>query len=417
MRGQAQLPKADQQCKASQSAASWKRPYSSGMKVLVLCEQYVPAFKGGGSIRTLEAMVEAVPPGIEVAVLTNDKDLGSPNRLLVERNQWTVRNNISVYYVSIDKPWKWGRSWLAARRWHPDVIYMNSFFSLKFSILAQILAQIHWWRGSLMVIAPGGEMNIGALALKANKKRLFLQLYKLLKLSDKLIWHASSQDEVTSIRSVFDAKSIIVRENETLLPVKADPPALAGGKVLRAVFLSRISPIKGLDVVLRALKRTSQPVILDIYGPDEDAVYAAKCRLIAQEMPAGVSVEFCGTVGADNVRRVLSKYELFLAPTDGENFGHTIAEALSVSCPVMCTPYTPWTRRLQAGGGVVVANREVAAWAEAIDQYASLSIGERDSRRVLSGRAYLEWRVEEKGPHILDLIFAEHRRINGQSRA
>jgi glycosyltransferase involved in cell wall biosynthesis len=39
---------------------------------------------------------------------------------------------------------------------------------------------------------------------------------------------------------------------------------------------------------------------------------------------------------------ILSKYEAFILLTKGENFGHSIYEALSVGTPVIITNKTPW---------------------------------------------------------------------------
>ena len=77
-----------------------------------------------------------------------------------------------------------------------------------------------------------------------------------------------------------------------------------------------------------------------------------------------------------------------LMPTAGENFGHVIAEALSVSCPVMCTPATPWTECLTAGGGLVVDTLEPHDWRVAIERLAAASPAERLAFRLRAGEAF-----------------------------
>lgn len=374
------------------------------LRVLAFSALYPPAFMGGGPIRTLEAVMQTAPADVEVAVMTSDRDLGTADRLAVASNRWITRDDVPVYFTSTDKPLQFCRSWWTARAWRPDIIYVNSFFSPGFSMVVQLLSRLRWWRGALLVVLPSGQMNPGALRIKSGKKKLYCALYRRSGMLSRVLWHASSDLERANIRKVFDARNVIVRENETLLPKRAVPPAVPANGPLRAVFLARICRIKGLDVVLRALCSSSQHVILDVFGPPEEPHYFDECKVIAASVPPNVTVHFLGTVERSDVRQVLNGHELMLLPTDGENFGHAIAEALSASCPVMCTPFTPWTDRLQSGGGVVVPSRNVSDWSEALNAYASLPGDARDQRRVAAGAAYIRWRTEEKGPHVFELV-------------
>lgn len=379
-------------------------PVLPAMRVLIVGASYPPAFKGGGPIRTLAALVDSAPSDVEIAVLSSDRDLGSTERLPVPRNCWTRYLGVKAYYVSADRPRELWKSWMAMRRWRPDVIYLNSFFSPVFSIAPQILGRMHWWRGATMMVAPRGEFNQGALALKARKKKLFLSAYRIFRFAPMVLWHASNDDEAARVSSTLDVEKIVVREDDTLLPPDPRPPPATKPGPLRAVFLARISPIKGLDILLRAIECVEQSVILDVYGPEEDRVYARTCRALATNAAKGATVTFKGPVDAQSVRSVLSCYDLFVLPTAGENFGHSIAEALSVSCPVMCTADTPWTECLESGGGVVVASRSPQAWSASIDQYAAQTPEDRFRLRAISGAAYGRWRSEAKGPHVFNLV-------------
>ncbi len=354
------------------------------------------------------------PPDICVAVITSDRDLGSADRLPVESNRWTTRDGVPVYFTSTDKWRPLYRSWCAARAWRPDVIYLNSFFSSGSSIAVQLLSRLGWWRGATLVIAPSGQMTPGALDIKSKKKNLYLALYRRSGMLKRVLWHASSDIDREHIRRVFDAKNVLMRENETLLPQQAVPPAVAADGPLRAVFLSRISRKKGLIVALQALCGVSQPMIFDILGPPEDADYLQECKAIATLIPNNVTVNFLGGVEHADALGLLARQELMVLPTAGENFGHVIAEALSASCPVMCTPFTPWTERLQAGGGIVVPGRDVRDWSEALNGYASLPASVRDQRRSAAGAAYAEWQEEAGQPHIFELVREQLARLPGQ---
>jgi glycosyltransferase involved in cell wall biosynthesis len=379
------------------------------IKVLVFAANFKPATRGGGPIRTIDALVRAAPVDITPAVMTSDRDVGVSERLDVERDCWTTHDGLTCYYGSPDSLAKILKIWRAGRAWRPDVIYINSFLSPVFSIGPQFLSRLGWWRGAKILVAPRGELNRGALALKSRKKKLYLRLYRLLRMPTRTYWHGSSTDEAKAIQEAFGAEkvTIFVRENETSLPVTPSAPIPARGDPLRAVFLGRISPIKGVDVMVRALSMTTLPISVDIYGPPEDPSYLALCRRLARDVSTQAEVRFRGPIAAEDARTLLAEYEVLLMPTDGENFGHVIAESLSVSCPVMCTPYTPWTGRLLSGGGVVVPDRTPEAWAKAIEEYCRLSGDDRDRRRLAAGEAYRRWRAEPKGPHIFELLQSE----------
>jgi glycosyltransferase involved in cell wall biosynthesis len=216
-------------------------------------------------------------------------------------------------------------------------------------------------------------------------------------------------NEVDEIKQLFGAGArIIVRQNDTALPRAAEVSHdVAPVSHLRAVSLSRLSPKKGVETLLEGLRSVTLPVSLDIVGPAEDPDYYERCRRIAEQMPSNVQVRFLGAKSHEEVRETLAAYDLMACPTKGENFGHVIAEALSVGCPVMCADVTPWTARLASGGGVVVDENSAAGWARAITDYARFSSEERLERRLAAASAYDKWKAESSEPHFFTLLMKE----------
>jgi glycosyltransferase involved in cell wall biosynthesis len=377
------------------------------LAVLVLAPKFPPAYLGGGPIRTLEALVRDAPACYAVSVITSDRDLGETQRLAIPSNRWTVRDGVPVLYVSTDKVvGLWGAFRSVAKQ-KPDLLYINGFFEPVFSILPQVLWWSLWHRKGTRLLAPRGEFSEGALALKARKKRFYIDAYRLAGLHKGIYWHASSAHEAQDIRRVWgDDCKVIVRENETSLPMRALVPTLSPDPGLRAVFLGRIVPKKGLSVVLAALDRVTTLVYLDIFGSEEDKKYSKECRSLAAQLPPNVIVRFLGVVRPDAVRDTVSPYDVFLMPTAGENFGHVIAESLSVACPVMGTAYTPWVQVLATGGGTVVGSSEPDDWRAAIQDYSALTAEQKLDRRIRAGEAFDRWRSEAKGPHVFDALNA-----------
>src|SRR5699024_4871841 len=117
-------------------------------------------------------------------------------------------------------------------------IYLNSLFSPRYSLLPMLLKRLGFWKKGTLLIAPRGELDPGALALKARKKRAFLIAFKLLRFHKTALWHASTPLEEAQIKNQFGEVTTLVRENETSLPQQAfiRPPREAGPA--RLLFVS-----------------------------------------------------------------------------------------------------------------------------------------------------------------------------------
>ena len=119
------------------------------------------------------------------------------------------------------------------------------------------------------------------------------------------------------------------------------------------LYLSRLDPIKGLDLLIAAWTRlaTQFPAWhLVIAGPDErrcEAIARGALRSAGREE----SVTFCGPLyGADRLD-ALRACELFVLPSRNENFGIAVAEAAYVGRPVITTHGMPWDGLTSRGAG------------------------------------------------------------------
>jgi glycosyltransferase involved in cell wall biosynthesis len=88
--------------------------------------------------------------------------------------------------------------------------------------------------------------------------------------------------------------------------------------------------------------------------------------------------------------------------TAGENFGHTIAEALAAARPVLLPATTPWTDRVRASGGTVVDDD---GWSEAFRTWADRDQADLEARSAAAADGYDAWRATAAGaPHVFDLV-------------
>lgn len=371
---------------------------------------FEPAYRGGGPIRTLSGITRTAPGDHSLWIITRDRDLGASQPLPVHRNAWIDGPHRSrIYYATLGKISSYAEALISARREiRPDVIYLNSFFDPGMAILPIFLSRCGFWKNSHLLIAPRGEFSPGALEISSVRKRAYIRLFRILGWHRSCWWHASTTEEAANIRALFGENSrILVREDETELPDHAEVlEAHRKGPDLRLIFLGRLSPKKGLHVLLKALRDITHSATLDVYGPHEEIAYSRECARLASHLPAHVTCTFHGAIEHDQVRAAFAEHDLFVFPTAGENFGHVVAEALSVGCPTLATDTTYWTDLLRAGGGVVLDTRAPQAWSVAIDEFAALGpAGWQESRERAAG-VYESWARRPAAPHIFTMVSA-----------
>lgn len=381
-----------------------------GASVVVFAPLYPPAFRGGGPIRTLEALVDNAPAAYEVRVVTRDTDHGDSTPLPVPANVWSEHDGVAVRYSSVDTFRGLVSAMASARASRPALVYVNSFFDLQMSIVPQLLRKVGYLSPDRLLLAPRGEFGIAAISSKSLKKKGFLALYRFLGLHRDVTWHASSRAEKADVERVWGpAALVVVRENDTLLPPTSDRSGISADvadRALALVSVGRLVEHKGLHIVLEALQDAPAPTELDIYGPAEDKSYTERCRALVDQLPGHVRVRFHEALPHEEVRNTVSRFDALVMPTAGENFGHVIAEALSVSCPVVCSDTTPWSDTLRFGGGKVVPERTAQSWHAVLAEYMATDGALRRERRTRAGEAYDQWKARSTTPHIFDLVLA-----------
>ena len=376
---------------------------STESKVLVSTPFFVPAFLGGGPIQTLKALINAAPSGFDTKVICSNHDLGKTAPLTDHPNQWVDVGPAKVCYVQGSI-----RNHINALQNTSDseIIYLNSLFNPRYSILPMLLKKLGFWKKGTLLIAPRGELDPGALALKTPKKKTFIAVFKLLRFHKITLWHASTPAEASQIKQHFGDVTVLVRENETSLPQYAfNRPARKPGSP-RLLFVSRLDEKKGLHILLESLKGITNEVELKIVGAFENDEYEARCRRLITEIDDNISIEFLGPLEREDVLHRMQSADLLVFPTAGENFGHVIAEALSQSCPVMCSANTPWNRWLKSGGGYSVQANSSSAWKEHIEDFISGGVSRWKSASSSAGETFDNWRNEDKGTHVFALATA-----------
>jgi len=361
------------------------------MNVLVFVDAYLPGFKAGGPIVSVSRIIEQDRSN-NFKVVTRNRDLGEDSSYpgIVNR-QWYRVGRASVAY---QRPGIGDLPWIIRqiRSDPPDVYYLNSLQSPWFSLLPLVGTKTRVLPKRNVIIAPRGEASTGALNLKSRKKSFWRPVIKWLLGSD-VTWHVSSSLEQSDVHRWWG--SSLPRKHKTVvwpdpsLAPSAQSSTGPEGDLPIIVFASRIDRMKGLLEAIEVLSNVKRPFKFEIYGDISDSSYWHECMEAAKlNLPIG-SWEYKGSFWPNESVLIFSNATLFLFPTHGENFGHVVAEALAVGCPVFLSGNTAWTSVIHDGGGVLVTSPEETA--NRLEIQIELSKMHRQLNRDAALNAYRRW--------------------------
>lgn len=320
-------------------------------RILVLADWYLPAYKAGGPVKSVAALVYHLRADYDFYIITSDKDAFETQSLPVETKTWTIgKYGEKVLYL----PGKISKGDLleAANGIEYDVVYINSFFSKPFSIYPLLLQK----QGKInkpVVLAPRGMLRTGALAIKPAKKKIFLALSKLGGLHKNITWHATSEQEVNEIRNIYGANAeVVLAANLTLPPAHKRTNYEKKSGELKVCSVTRLVRNKKIDLAIEILKEIKEGKIsYDIYGPAEDKAYYEECLVLTKDLRSELTITFHGNIEPQEVEGKLQEHHVFLLPTETENFGHAIIEAMLNGCIPVISDQTPWQNLEEKGVG------------------------------------------------------------------
>ena len=318
-------------------------------RVLVIIGYYLPGFKSGGPIQSVASLVSRLSDEFQFAIVTRDRDAGDTVPYAdVATDVWLKRTGAHVLYVPA-KRWGAKTLWRLMRQTPHEVLYLNSFFSPSTALLPLVLNLLCYRNRVPVVLAPRGQFSQGALGLKRVKKKAFIAWSRWARIHSRVTWQATTPDEADLIVQTIGCTRarIVVAPNMSssgqTRPSGVAPRAqVRSPGPLRLIFLSRISPMKNLEFLLRVLALVETPVSLRIHGPVSDPSYWTTCAELMGRLPRHVNVDVGQALTHDRVGDAFAEHDLFVFPTLGENFGHAIAESLAAGTPVLVSNHTPW---------------------------------------------------------------------------
>lgn len=347
-------------------------------KLWICIDWYLPAYKAGGPIQSIANLVSRLKQEFDISVITSNSDLGEPLDLDSKAlNVWVQKEDYRVMYIDEAHQNKTFYKQLFSTE-SIDVIYFNSLFSVKFTLLPLLLVRHFPIR---KVLAPRGMLGKGALAIKPIKKIVFLKGFRLLNLNRKVVWHATAESEVYEIKTHFGKDMNILLAPNLSAPINNGiENKVKENDQIYLFFLSRISVKKNLLGALNILSniQTKYRVRFSIIGPIDDKGYWQKCQEKIKELPDHITVNYEGAIPNSELSERLREEHVLLLPTFHENFGHVIMEAWQNGCPVIISDQTPWTSLKGNRLGFDIPLGKEGEFIAAVEGLASMSQTEYD---------------------------------------
>jgi len=200
--------------------------------------------------------------------------------------------------------------------------------------------------------------------------------------------HATSELEFREIREKGLSNPVAIIPNGIDIPNIRKKEAPSPNK-RRLLYLGRIHPIKGIDILLRAwaaIEKDFPDWELSVVGPDNNG-YLCRLQNLAKDLNIE-KVTFPGPAYGEEKCRVYQSADLFVLPTHSENFGMTVAEALAYGIPAIVSKGAPWQGLETHGCGWWLEIGEEPL-KECLKEALTLSPKELSKRGAL-GRAWVE---------------------------
>ncbi len=372
------------------------------MRVLHVIPSLSP--KRGGPSFAVRAMAEAVVgQGIEVDVVATDDD--GDGHLHVPLGQPILERGVTYRYFRRQTDF-YTASWpLAQWLWRHvgdfDVVHIHALFS--FSTLPA--AWFAHRRRVPYIVRPLGTLNQWG----RENRRPALKQASLHLIEDPILARAAfvhftcEQERIEAEAAGCRYPAFVLPLGIDLAPFASPPspdaffhrfPDLANKSVM--LFLSRLHPIKGLDLLLQAVAKvmtTHSDVALVLVG-DGDPTYVASLQAQSRGLGIDDRVVWSGSLYGDDKLAALTAADVFVLPSYSESFGLAAVEALAAGVPTIVSDQVGiWREIAQADAGLVtpcVVNPLVQALASL------LSDGELRQRLARNGRRLVQERFSQE---------------------
>lgn len=405
------------------------------MRILSVTQSYAPFYEFGGPPAKVEALATGLARrGHEETVLT--ADWGIKKRLARDAPDATARpspfgwergkDGVSAVYLPTRLRYRATSFNPAVKRFcrerlkNFDVVHIFGLYDLLGPQVARACqdSEIPY------VVEPIG-MFVPIVRNVLLKRLYHLMLGKeMLRKAAGIIATAEQEVEELASGGIPRAK-IILRRNGVLAPRNLPKRGsfrtrhgLASDATV-ILFLGRLSAKKSPELILEAFARLphevpGQAAWLVFAGPDESGM-RERLEKLAGELGVRARVLFAGAIYGDEKWSAYRDADVFVLPSQNENFGNTALEAAACGTPVVITE-TCGVAPLLAGTAGIVVPHETEAVARAVKEL--LTDAELHARLAAGGRVTARQLGWDEPVQAMEQIYeklAARRPVVGQS--
>lgn len=301
------------------------------MDVLHIIPAYKPALQYGGPTVSVSRLAEAQARcKARVSVFTTTAN--GPEELDLPANQPTDLAGVRVWYF---------RRWTGDHSHFSPALLMELWKTTGQAKIVHLHSWWNWvafgavlicrWRRANLLVSPRGMLS--PFTLKSRIRKLFQKTAGRWLLQGAVL-HATSAQEALELQKLHPKNRCIVLPNCIELPAAEAQPAVVENPVFQLLFLSRIDPKKGLDILVEALSGFGTDWQLTIAGTGAEA-YSGRIKNQITTLGLQENITWSGWVDGSEKWRLLAGADLLVLPSRNENFANVIVEALAVGTPVL----------------------------------------------------------------------------------
>lgn len=355
-------------------------------KLLIMASLFWPQKNSGGPPISIMNLISAIKDSFEIYIISNHHEIGETDRLPKIADGWNVFPFGKAWYIPAGEHTSKNVAKLIEEI-APDVIYQNSFFSVN--DLLPVLRYKKQHQNVKVIVAPRGELYPERYRKGYVKKKLYSMLFRYSGLLRDVYFQGTGEDECKQEHEILGIGEKYLYNVQNLSLTAGESTAIQKNVgELNLVYIARIHPTKNLLFAIECLAGMTGKVKYDIYGSIEDKAYWELCKRAIAALPKNVTVTYCGVIEHEDVSKTLRAYHAYYMPTTGENFGHSIVEAMLLGRSVIISDQTPWTE-VNGHGGYALPLEKQEPYERALRTLCQSGQAEFDGMRAMA-KAYIE---------------------------
>lgn len=226
----------------------------------------------------------------------------------------------------------------ALRQTNADIYHTNGLWRYCNYITTYVARQ----KGKPYIITPHGMLYPQALAQSWWQKKLLRWMLFDRDIREAACIHVTCEEEMQHIRALGFTNPIAVIANPVPQSLLVQPVPKA--EKVTFGYLGRLHPRKKVERILEAfalLSLEEQAKCELVIMGNGDPAYEAFLHERAAQLQV-LNVRFIGFVEGIEKEKQLASLHVLFVPSDFENFGMIVAEALCNGTPVFASTGTPW---------------------------------------------------------------------------